>query len=105
MIRATNELDRRFRSGLPFVDCSSEEGVVSVPLAKECEYENDVYAVRGKKEVASLMKHWSSSDDENEKRVGRTREFTASVESDVETGKREEEKVYEHASGKSETVG
>lgn len=86
MIRATNELDRRFRSGLPFVDCSSEEGVVSVPLAKECEYENDVYAVRGKKEVASLMKHWSSSDDEKKKKSKFEFQFETLRSASVEPG-------------------
>ena len=34
-----------------------------VALAEDCEYENDVYAVR-KKEAVSLMKHWSANDDE-----------------------------------------
>ena len=87
MIRATNELDRRFRSGLPFVDCSSEEGVsVGVPLAKDCEYENDVYAVRGKKEVASLMKHWSSSDDEKKKKSKFEFQFETLRSASVEPG-------------------
>ena len=61
MIDATNALDERFRSGLPFVDATDG---ADVALAEDCEYENDVYAVRGKKEVASLMKHWSANDDE-----------------------------------------
>jgi len=61
MIDATNALDERFRSGLPFVDATD---AADVALAEDCEYENDVYAVRGKKEVASLMKHWSANDDE-----------------------------------------
>lgn len=85
MIDATNKLDARFRSGLPFVD-ASENGDEVVPLAKDCEYENDVYAVRGKKEVASLMKHWSASDDKDGKKSNFEFQFKTLRSASVEPG-------------------
>jgi len=59
MIKTTDILRKRFEQGFPFVDSYFDEREI---VADECEYENDVLAVRGREEFKELMSNWSQRD-------------------------------------------